>query len=368
MTPVPRSSAAKAFREAYAGAKRACYAGLDALTLREELARRIARAVPVDACALSVADPEVGVLTHTVAAGVPPAYTREFVLEVYPEHEASLLVALARSGVRVTSAVSPECDRLARRHGLGRNLRLVPSVGGALWGAICLMRETGGRGFDDADRRLLARLAPHIARGFRSALLRASPTDAARGGDRADGAGTGVVVYDGRGRVVLRDRQAARYLDDLGDPSRGEVVPTAVGGVLARLRWTHRRPGPREDEPLDAALRARGRSGRWYTLRASLAEPNAAGEAYSVVTIGPIGLAERAGLLARLYGLTPREREVLRRLARGESSKQIAAALGISIHTVQDFVDGACAKVGVRGRKALLAKIFFDAGAAGDAA
>ena len=37
-----------------------------------------------------------------------------------------------------------------------------------------------------------------------------------------------------------------------------------------------------------------------------------------------------------------------------------AAQLGVSAYTVRDHVDHACEKVGVRGRKALLAKLFFD--------
>ena len=69
---------------------------------------------------------------------------------------------------------------------------------------------------------------------------------------------------------------------------------------------------------------------------------------------------ERGGILARLYGLSPRERDVLARVVRGESTKQIAAALGLSAYTVQDHVDSACIKVGVRGRRALVAKLFFD--------
>jgi DNA-binding CsgD family transcriptional regulator len=47
-------------------------------------------------------------------------------------------------------------------------------------------------------------------------------------------------------------------------------------------------------------------------------------------------------------------------VARGYSSKEIAHRLGISPYTVQDHLDHAAEKVGVRGRRALLAKLFFD--------
>jgi DNA-binding CsgD family transcriptional regulator len=47
--------------------------------------------------------------------------------------------------------------------------------------------------------------------------------------------------------------------------------------------------------------------------------------------------------------------------ARGETTKEIAIALGISPHTVKEHLDRACEKVGARGRKALVARLFVDA-------
>ncbi|MBI4500475.1 MAG: helix-turn-helix transcriptional regulator [Gemmatimonadetes bacterium] len=67
-----------------------------------------------------------------------------------------------------------------------------------------------------------------------------------------------------------------------------------------------------------------------------------------------------APVLALLYGLSPREREVLMLVARGCSTKEISGCLGISPYTVQDHLDHAFDKVGVRGRRALLARLFFD--------
>lgn len=69
---------------------------------------------------------------------------------------------------------------------------------------------------------------------------------------------------------------------------------------------------------------------------------------------------EVAPILARLYGLSPREREVLALVAHSESTRAIAARLRLSSYTVQDHLDHAFDKVGVRGRRALLAKLFFD--------
>ena len=49
-------------------------------------------------------------------------------------------------------------------------------------------------------------------------------------------------------------------------------------------------------------------------------------------------------------GLSPRELEVLRLVAAGESNSQIARRLGLSTHTVERHVANLYRKIGARGR------------------
>ena len=65
-------------------------------------------------------------------------------------------------------------------------------------------------------------------------------------------------------------------------------------------------------------------------------------------------------LLALGYRLTDREQEVLRFLARGMSTAEMTEQLGISAHTVRDHIKALFAKVGVRSRAELLARIFAE--------
>lgn len=58
---------------------------------------------------------------------------------------------------------------------------------------------------------------------------------------------------------------------------------------------------------------------------------------------------------SRLEGLTPRQRDVLVRLARGDGEKQIAWDLGLSPHTVHDHVKALHRHFGVQSRGELLA-------------
>jgi DNA-binding CsgD family transcriptional regulator len=60
------------------------------------------------------------------------------------------------------------------------------------------------------------------------------------------------------------------------------------------------------------------------------------------------------------YELSPREEEVLGLLVRGRTNREISRSLFISEHTVQRHVSNIFEKVGVRSRKNLLKRLFFD--------
>jgi DNA-binding CsgD family transcriptional regulator len=160
-----------------------------------------------------------------------------------------------------------------------------------------------------------------------------------------------VVVIDSSGRLLHSSASARRVLADLDEAA--SVWPTLAPAVVSALARVRERCD-------DAMVRARGRSGRWYTITASRSEPDSLGDSVAIVVIAPVTRADVAPMLARLYGLTAREREVITAVARGESTKEIAVRLGISAYTVQDHLDHAFDKVGVRGRRALLAKLFLD--------
>ena len=48
--------------------------------------------------------------------------------------------------------------------------------------------------------------------------------------------------------------------------------------------------------------------------------------------------------------LSARQIECLLRISRGETSAEIAVALGLSRHTVDHYIGGACAKLGAKTR------------------
>jgi DNA-binding CsgD family transcriptional regulator len=343
----------------YRSVKRACYAGLDSVTMRREVAARVAPAVPYDKYAFSTCDPDTGLMTHTVGDGVHSDLARAYVERLYPRYCGCLTIDMARAGVAVFSMVelSPPVRDVLAAHGFDEQLEVSLVADGRMWGTWCMMRGDDAPPVREAERALLRRLAPHVARGLQAAA-RVDQALAARGAaadDDADHA-PGILVLDERVRPTLRTAPAAAWLADIADVGleMPHGLPLAVHALVVRLR------AARVDVPGDARVRIRGRSGRWYVLRASLAEPDAAGERAAVVVVRPAVPREVATLLTRVYGLSAREREVVAAVARGESTKEIAAALGLSPHTVLEHLDRACGKIGARGRKALLAKLFFD--------
>ena len=355
-------------RDAYDAIRRACDAPHDATRLFQEIAAVAAPAIPHDHAGLASVDPDLGIFSHGITVDYPEPLIRDFYSRVYPQEAAIAFIDQARAGQATSTASGPIEREHLEMGDMLEKLKVVFTEGSRMWGAWCLVRTRGDRRFDEGERELAALVAPHVASALRRAALLEA---AAAGGDGCPDtppSAPGVAVYDARNRLVLRDERAGCFLADLDDVARPGEVPVAVVSAITQLRWRLERPCgslvPRADEHA-SGVRVRGRGGRWYAVHASAAEAALAEQAGQVVVVvTPLGGGERATILARLYGLSPRERAVVVRIAHGESGKQIAAALGLSAHTVQAHIDNACAKIGVRGRRELVARLFVDAAAA----
>jgi len=340
---------------AFNAARRACYAGLDSVTLRREITNRVGCAVQFDAYAFSTCDPDTAIMSHTVSEGVPAVLGRTYVEMLYPKVVVHSRSHSPRNPARVFSIADehPVVGSVFRSHGIRDEVHVSVAGAGRLWGTWCLMRATRSATTAEKYFPFLERLAPHIARGLQSAAL-IDRALAERDTSPVEN-GPGVIILDSANRPTLRTGSATTWLADLRDVGMAmpDDVPLSVISLATRLRRS-------EGQNSEVHVRARGLSGRWYTLRASLSLPTASGDNSVVVVIRPAMPMEVGTILTQLYGFSAREREVIAAVARGESTKAIAACLGVSPHTVTEHIDRACEKLGVRGRKALIAKLFFD--------
>ncbi len=352
----------------FAEAKRLCYAGLDATTLRRRLLERLRGAVPFEGYVAFTMDPSSGLITD----GLVEAMGDERGLRVFLEHvcfeddvlEFNWMVRNRLPVGLLSEATGGKLERALRYReligpaGFGYELRGAFTTGAELWGGLCLTREKGRPDFAAREVAFLRRIAPHLGAGLRAATLQQALRDDQDSDDAA-----GVLVLDQRGMVVQHNAAAERRLRELGGLvarwREGEGLPAPLWAVLGALRKALKAETDR-DLNSTPQVRVRGRSGRWLTIQASLTEPSLTRPSEAVLIIAPAGPKQVLGLSAIGYGLSPREQEVVGLVVRGASTKQISQALFISEYTVKDHLAHIFEKVGVRGRRELVKRLYLN--------
>ncbi|WP_325167204.1 helix-turn-helix transcriptional regulator [Rubrobacter xylanophilus] len=350
--------------------KRLCYAGLEDDVLLREVAARLRRVVPFDAYCASKTDPLSAMITRSVHENLGGArIVSLFFRHLYFEDDVggyNWLPASERPVERpvrlLSEATGGRLERsmryreLLRPAGLTYELRAFSAVGREFWGNLNLARERGRPDFDAREVSLVRRVAPHLGTGLRASTLRVRAAEA----DHGDA--PGIVVLDDRGLVTHHTAAAERMLRDLGELGPGwredGGLPAPVCMVLGALGRSLS-PRSERDRSTVPRLCVRGRSGRWLTLQAVRGEPQSDG-GVTMVVIEPAGVGEVAWIRASAYGLTRREREVVDLVVQGVSTKGISRRLYISEYTVQNHLSSVFEKVGVRGRRALVKRLFFE--------
>lgn len=181
--------------------------------------------------------------------------------------------------------------------------------------------------------------------------------------DQRNADAPGVLTLDRSKHIVSFTPSAERWLLDLEDlcPAWREShsLPVVVSMVARALEYSLASE-PDRNMNSSPKMRVRGRSGRWLTLYGSLSEPAPGHSSEMVIVVEPTKPEEVAWLNVATYGLSTREEEVVKLVVRGLSNHQIAQALYISENTVQRHLSNIFEKVGVRSRRVLLKRLFFE--------
>ena len=320
-------------------------------------ARILARAMPFDGVFVVTMDPATLMPTGTVAENVPPPATYPRLKEIeFGGEDFIALRSLAlseRHAASLSQTTGGILDRSERHreimgpHGFGDELRAALVDDHATWGAVSFLRGADREPFSAADTARLEAVTAHLAEGLRRAVLLSRAAAEPPGGE--DAAGVAVLAPDGS--TVFTDEVAASWIDELGGTGS---VPPVVTAVAIQARTVMAGPVP---EGRIARARVRAASGRWLVVRASVLGDHPG--APVAVIIEPARPHELAPLVADAYGLTEREREVTRLVARGLQTNAIAARMHLSSWTVQDHVKAIFEKVGVVTRGELVARVFF---------
>jgi DNA-binding CsgD family transcriptional regulator len=334
--------------------QRLCCAGLDSLSLRRSVAERMAPELGSDAWAFSTCDPDTGLMAHTVSDGVPSSLARTYAERLYPYEAALLYIDVPHNGTNLFSllALGKESREALTASGMLDQFNVALVARGRLLGTWCLMRGDRSPITSARSRTVMRRLVPHLARALRDAMT----VDSALAAEVPAECTPGVIVLDAHNQPMLLTAAARQWLGDLADVGYvfDDGLPFSLRALVTPLR------AQRAAVAGVRRMRPRGRSGRAYEVSASLAEPDARGECAVTLIVEPVVPKPVAPALGWRYDLSAREREVVAAVVRGEPTKCIAAELGISPYTVAEHLDRACAKVGVRGRKALVARLFLD--------
>jgi len=197
---------------------------------------------------------------------------------------------------------------------------------------------------------LLAAVAPHLAEAQRADQL------AAALGAPKDRSAPGLLVLSASDDVLGTTTQAEDLLEELGHGIRaGRRLPETVHVVAAAARAA---ASGSHDGSIVSRVRLRTPSGRWLVIHGATLHASA-GQDQIAITIEPAQTSDVASLLVRAYDFTARERQVVLLVLQGFATDEIADRLCVSPYTVQDHLKAIFDKAAVRGRRELVAEVFY---------
>lgn len=215
------------------------------------------------------------------------------------------------------------------------------------WGWLDLWRSTGRFGPDELA--FLAGVLPAVTAALRRCQARtflAGPTD------RRPPPGPVVLLLSPDLEVHGVTPQTHSFLATLVPPGPGRAtIPASAYNVAAQLLAL--------ESGVDlspAWARVHLQHGHWVTLRAARLDGDQPSVQRDIaVTIEPASGQERLGMFTRAFAFTPRETELLHHLVVGLDTREIAARMALSDHTVQDHLKAIFDKTTARNRRALVA-------------
>lgn len=331
-----------------------CRAAPDAMTLRVEVIEALRRQFAFDAHVWLLTDPVTTVgcapLADVPAMGqLPKLIGLKYLTVVNRWTTLASGTARARSLVQATGG-----DRgasLLWREMLER-LDVVDMVSTVFadrqgcWGFLDLWRRAPAEPFEPDVVAFLADLSSSITVDLRRCVAATFATPAA---PLQREMGPVVLLLDDGLEVIGQTDASEDWLRVLVPPSPGRPpIPAGAYNVAAQLIAVEQRV-----DLHPALARMHLVDGFWVALRAA----RLGGAHGSIaVTIEEASPVDRLEVFSRASGLTARERELMRLLATGADTKDLADRLFVTEHTVQDHLKSMFEKTATHSRRELLSR------------
>ncbi|GAB92874.1 helix-turn-helix transcriptional regulator [Gordonia rhizosphera] len=339
------------------------HAGLGVDEFLGEAMASLARAVPHSGACAATVDPNTLLLTSARKYGSllgQNSHDDEWGLIEYGCPETTSFRELALCGLDAIGmheltcgkpGISPRMtDFMAPHFDFRDEARLIVRDNSQVWGGFALFRDRGEKPFDATEIEYLRTLSQPMALGMRTGLLATIVAE-----PQTTPSGPCVLIVDSNDQMIQMSAGADERLDDLLAGRNSGAVTTVISALVGAAR----RYG-RGETDVPPRLRVRGASGMWLVVHASplSAAEGRVGEV--VVTIEEARPPEIVPLVVAAFGLTARERDVTQMVLQGIATKDIAATLHVSAYTVQDHLKSIFDKAGVRSRRELIARVYFD--------
>jgi DNA-binding CsgD family transcriptional regulator len=329
-----------------------CDAGLGAEDARRAAAEELRRAVGFGRWCWPLTDPASGLAMSGIGEfDFWPSLPRLVELEEHGDVTSKpRLVVGPLASVSLSAATggdlarSPRWRECFRPYGIGDELMTACRDRHGCWGSVELMRDEDDAPFDEDDVRLLHELAPTLGTLIRRSLIQSWRADGVDG----EPLPPATLIVDAELRPTSWTSALSLWLTELhGAP---DMLPTAVYEIGARVLTP-----PESAHGLPTSVRIRTAGGRWAVIEGAPLEGADRGRV--AITIRAASSDEIFDLLCKTHDLTKRERQLVALMLDGLATKQLAAALCISPHTIQDHLKAIFAKTQVNSRRALVSHL-----------